>query len=717
MTSKLYYNPFIPAFSGVGVPIANARTYFYYTATSIKAPIYVDAALTTVLANPVVSDLAGKYPRIYMDPAITYRVVQTDSNDSPLGDAVDPYIPGTGGLPGPPGDMGPPGINGGVGSSSGIAALFTAASGMIIGVGITQIETAGFRTQGKGGGNYVYDSSVDAAFVSANPLWSFLSADGRGWRLAPDGYSRVNLYQFGAYGDNTHNDYASVAAAQDCVLFYQSIPEFDVYYSAVPEISVPVGKFYMGGNTIVCKKATYSFRGVLNANIGTGASASCFRFDINTRGVQVDFINTSGDTTGSITSAGTGTVFENIKLEGGGGTDKTKCGIRIRATAHVYNCTVINFAGDGLNLTASVGGGGAEEGGANLCRVSYNTFRDNGRHGIFCDGADANAGIFIANNCMHNARWARYDSSFLGNTWISNHGAGNGIGTVGCTDGGINTYSSIITDASGNAYFCVVGQETAAATTAPGTNDAVWEYIPDFTGTSPVYPLWVSGTPCFAGGSECTDSLNSYALMIGSYSEIGDGPAQIKGSTLKVGGASGVSRSSEGAFIQSNSDLGAFANNGVAALSFNAVGTTQTSRYAKLGSPYSLSRLLTFYDSQVLPQSSMLKLVGSGGDIDWQYQNSPSNRAFGISGPSTALTFGQAASVPHAFYVDRLVVGGTNGRLFHVVDTLPTSGNVARGEVFFGLNPVAGQPPAATCTTGGVAGSTAVFKTFANLAA
>lgn len=94
MASKLYYNPFVPAFSNTGVAIARAKLYFYYTGTTTLAPIYADSALTVPLANPVKANLAGKYVNIYYDSSITYRVRQTDKNDAPIGDDVDPYIPG-----------------------------------------------------------------------------------------------------------------------------------------------------------------------------------------------------------------------------------------------------------------------------------------------------------------------------------------------------------------------------------------------------------------------------------------------------------------------------------------------------------------------------------------------------------------------------------------------------------------------------------------------
>lgn len=94
MAAKLYFNPFIPAFSSNGAPVAGAKLNVYLTGTTTRTPIYSDEALTIEHPNPVIADAAGKYPNIYLDGDIVYKVVQTDRNDVPIGDAIDPYIPG-----------------------------------------------------------------------------------------------------------------------------------------------------------------------------------------------------------------------------------------------------------------------------------------------------------------------------------------------------------------------------------------------------------------------------------------------------------------------------------------------------------------------------------------------------------------------------------------------------------------------------------------------
>jgi hypothetical protein len=95
MSAQIYYSPFIPAFSAAGVPIPGAQLYFYYTATLTKAPIWTSSSLSTPLPNPVIAAADGKYPNIYLDGTITYRVRQLDSLGNQIGDDIDPYVPGS----------------------------------------------------------------------------------------------------------------------------------------------------------------------------------------------------------------------------------------------------------------------------------------------------------------------------------------------------------------------------------------------------------------------------------------------------------------------------------------------------------------------------------------------------------------------------------------------------------------------------------------------
>lgn len=199
MATQLYYSPFVPAFSNIGIPLAESKLYFYYSQTTTLAPIYSDAAQTIPLTNPVVANLAGKYPDIYLDSAITYRVVQTDKLNTPIGDAVDPYLPGRA-------------LKGDPGANVLSIGTFSIANTLSIPVGTDLVQTSGYASSGYGSAKYTYDATVNSTYVTANPRTSFLSANGRGFKLAEP---FLNVQQTGAKGDGTTDDTVAIQAAFD----------------------------------------------------------------------------------------------------------------------------------------------------------------------------------------------------------------------------------------------------------------------------------------------------------------------------------------------------------------------------------------------------------------------------------------------------------------------------------------------------------------------
>ena len=72
--------------------------------------------------------------------------------------------------------------------------LYSGASGLAIPIGTDLVQTSGFSVRGMGHARYQFDEEVDAAYVSAHPRSSFVSANGRGFRLAEE---RPNALMFG----------------------------------------------------------------------------------------------------------------------------------------------------------------------------------------------------------------------------------------------------------------------------------------------------------------------------------------------------------------------------------------------------------------------------------------------------------------------------------------------------------------------------------------
>ncbi len=156
---------------------AGAMLYVYIDGTTTPLTVYTTPAMTTAHASPVVADAAGVFPLIYVNGGGAVSVKITDSGGTPLHIYNDifpvsgPWIIGT----------------------------FTGASQVSIPVGVDLVEVSGYGASGDGStARYQYDSTVNAAYVTANPRSSFISANGRGFRLFVE--HEVNSKWFGALG-------------------------------------------------------------------------------------------------------------------------------------------------------------------------------------------------------------------------------------------------------------------------------------------------------------------------------------------------------------------------------------------------------------------------------------------------------------------------------------------------------------------------------------
>lgn len=74
-------DPLFDIVDSVGAPIAGAKAYFYLTGTTTLTDTYTTSALSTPNTNPVIADSAGRFPPIYLDPAISYRMRIYDAAD------------------------------------------------------------------------------------------------------------------------------------------------------------------------------------------------------------------------------------------------------------------------------------------------------------------------------------------------------------------------------------------------------------------------------------------------------------------------------------------------------------------------------------------------------------------------------------------------------------------------------------------------------------
>ena len=76
---------------------------------------------------------------------------------------------------------------------------FAQAAAQITGSDTRLVQTSGYASGGRGAALYVHDAAVDGRYVAANPRSSFVTQDGRGFRLSLD--QTVTPYMFGAVGN------------------------------------------------------------------------------------------------------------------------------------------------------------------------------------------------------------------------------------------------------------------------------------------------------------------------------------------------------------------------------------------------------------------------------------------------------------------------------------------------------------------------------------
>lgn len=162
--SVLFIPPWNRPLGDTAAVLPEGKQYFYLTETLTEASVY--DADGNVLSQPVEADATGKFPSVYLDPAITYRARLLTSADVEVFD-VDPYsVSGDGSGP--------------------IGTLEDLQAGAIIPADTELLNVSGISAVGDTGTGMPlgYDAAVDSAFAAANPLTSFYdSASGRGYRF------------------------------------------------------------------------------------------------------------------------------------------------------------------------------------------------------------------------------------------------------------------------------------------------------------------------------------------------------------------------------------------------------------------------------------------------------------------------------------------------------------------------------------------------------
>lgn len=148
-------------------------------------------------------------------------------------------------------------------------------------------------------------------------------------------------------------------------------------------------------------------------------------FDQNVPGIQlIDFTDQLANATSFQYQGSRFAVLEDLMFYGGGGTNISAHGIDVRTTVRVRNVRAQNFAGNGWNI-AGYSTGANPYGTPNQSSFLNAISRNNGCHGFYVAGTDANAMLFAACDGSINGGVGFLEKSLIGNTYIGCHAATN----------------------------------------------------------------------------------------------------------------------------------------------------------------------------------------------------------------------------------------------------------------------------------------------------
>jgi len=495
----------------------------------------------------------------------------------------------------------------------------------------------------------------------------------------------VSVKDFGAVGDGVADDYAAIMAAINSETYGTG------FYVSGPAVYFPPGTYYCS-QTIQLKKSVRLY------GDGSGlpsSSTATLKFPGGKTGIIVQRYNTIDNTIQSpATTGGDASIIEGLRFIGGIGAPDVYGGhcIWLRARAVIRNVYIQSFTGNGLHIVASSGAGGAAEGNAN------NFYVDTGRiqlceHGIFVDGADANAGYVGAVDVTSNRRWGVWDSSFLGNTYVAIHADSNGYYAAG----GVSAFASF-----GGSSYQAAPTATASqlVTTQPGTNSAIWypiaatSYAIAWTGSQP------AGT-YRSGGPFYTDSLNARNVFLGCYVESGHGASWFSTTGISVGGSIGAVAT--GTDVQTNT-VGMFVNTAFVTSKTSSAGKTVTITTG--GDPGNGDVLQWNHSDDTSAWPWRLRRSGA----DYVIDNANLRTAAYITGQNTTLQFGSSATVPYLMGFPTIGLGsGFNARRQTTGSAAPTTGAWAQGDIVWNISPTSGGFAGWICT---VAGTPGTWRTF-----
>jgi hypothetical protein len=585
------------------------------------------------------------------------------------------------------------------------------------------IRTTEWRTgSGKGGAWYIEDSSITPATY---PLWQTTSLNGRKFKLMNE--QDVTIEMFGAYGDfdfvrwvgynyqgngipyvlNTHfhDDFTAWAAAKGWIDFYKKQVGWNAYYKSVPKLNFGRAMYYFS-DAIDIVDGMYQLIGAGSFAPDNGATTAIYSA-AGKCGVICQSWDTTGvtGTTTNTPKGSAGSLIQDMSFFSLGGTIGTEVhGCLMKAPITLLRCAFYDYPGDGILVAADV----THAGNSNCWRVEDCAVVRNGRNGFSTVGGDSNAGNCTNLVANYNGIWGVSENSFLGNTHIGMHTAGNG------KPNGSGPYWLRNTKAPGvryssKIYRVIPGQESGAATNAPtGTKlrNTWWAYVVDPPYDANMYPDWASGIQVRASGAAYNSGAANRSSFINAYMEhdqqIGwmDSPW-----CLSFNGLAGWTQGAQMA-----ADLGMFRlDPGVfcSAVNNGAGGDGVETRVA-IGGDMNAGTVFRMIRDKGNAGEIAHGLLTDHHDLYWCVNTDTAQIAYTITLESTTKTFGRATSnsAKHKIQFNEFFVGqGNAARAVGMGAAAPTTGSHAKGEIFFNDYSSATTPEYWRCTVAGTPGT------------
>lgn len=290
----------------------------------------------------------------------------------------------------------------------------------------------------------VLKDSVDAL------IWTVDNISSAATLAASDGSSLIGFIQSGSgavsrtvqsklrdvvsindfLSDAQKADVAAGTAVVDCLSAFNAAKESfpstldTTYYRQGGTIEVPPGKYYLSDTFKIDRNIVLRGAG---APYGYCGGISQLVFADNRDGILcVDYRDSPSNKQGS------GIVIDGLYLTRKNTSGTVGSGISLKTQARITNVTCTGFRQHGINIDASTSYSPASN--ANVWEIHSCTLDSNGQHGLYVNGADANAGAAYNVNAINNGGWGIYDSSFLGNTYVACHTASNTLGSYKSDD-------------------------------------------------------------------------------------------------------------------------------------------------------------------------------------------------------------------------------------------------------------------------------------------